>query len=244
MVKYLTFLATAFILIPGAFSILNAGTYYSGSGGILDNCAVSNCDYLTTKCLIGSYLSGCGGATSGTCPTCNNLPATNAAYSSNGGSSGVPTGCQWTCNAGFAKDSTSTNCIVDSCSVAVANIVYINNNYLVCTYQCAAGYYGATIGGAKGPLSCTACNQGSYTAVSNSAASCTLCEAGKFNNAAHSTGCSGCLSDTYTLSTDTGKTACLLCTAATPACLIGEWRTGCGPIGNGNCVSCSNSAKT
>ena len=235
------------VTIPAAFATLNAGTYYSGSGGLLDNCAVTNCDYTTTKCPNGQYLSGCGGSTptsAGTCLPCNNLPALNASYTSNGLSTGVATGCQWACNTGYSKDVGYTGlCIASECPVTVSNIEYINGNFQFCTYQCAAGYFGATVGGAKGPVSCTPCSPGSYTATANSAFACTLCEAGKVNNIDHATGCTTCAKDTYTLSTDTGKIACLACTDVSPACSVGQWRTGCGSIGAGTCATCSNSAK-
>ena len=241
-------LCVAILIIPEAFAAPNAGSYYSSNGGITDSCKVTACDYSTANCPAGKYLINCGGTQPGTCANCQGPPTiagSNAVWTSNGGSSGSSTGCQWGCNAGYGKDSTSSSCIINTCTgqgLGVANSVFIDSSYLVCTWQCSAGYFGATLPGAKGPTSCTECTQGTFTAAANSAAACTPCAAGKFSADLHAIACSDCGADTYTLPTDSGKTSCSTCMTATPACEIGKWRSNCGGTNVGSCVSCSGTS--
>ena len=241
------FLYVVTIFIQNAFAAPNAGSFYSSNGGILDNCRISPCDYTTTKCPNGQYLTGCGGTSDGTCLACSGPPASagsNAVWTSNGGSSGSSTACQWGCNAGYGKDSTSSSCISTTCG-AVANSEFINSNYQVCTYQCAAGYFSSSTVNANGPVTCTECTQGTFTSSANAATTCTKCAAGKFSSALHATACTNCAVDIYTLASDSGRTACTSCTLVnsdTPTCDIGKWRSGCGGQNTGTCVSCGNIA--
>ncbi len=243
--SHLYFLLYVTILtLPETFAAPNAGTYYSTNGGITDNCRVSNCDYSTNKCEKGKYLSGCGGTSEGICLSCVGPPTnagSNAAWSSNGGNSGTSTSCQWTCNTGYGKDSTGTSCIVNTCTgqgISVANSEFTTTDYQSCTYQCSAGYFGVTPEGAKGPVSCNECTQGTYTSAANAAASCTSCAAGKFSSNLHATACSSCAIDTYAPST--AMTACIPCAGVSPSCSIGMWRSGCGATSIGSCVNCGN----
>ena len=235
------FLCLAAMFFPVVNAVINEGLWYSGDGGFVDKCPTSPCDYSLSKCSNGFYLTGCGGASnptsSGQCLACSGKPA-DGVWTSNGGSSGVATGCSWGCPEGKVKDNTLNICVPDTCSVSVSNIEYINSNALVCTYQCLAGYYGVTpttSPPAKGPTTCTPCSPGSFTSAPNSAASCTLCAEGKYAQGTNAVKCDDCPTGTYYALT--GASACTPCAAD---CVAGKFKNGCSGSNAGTCQFCGN----
>jgi hypothetical protein len=225
------------LFLPMGLSAIADNFYYVGAGTTVSNCQTRACD--TTKCGIGFYLTGCGGASNPTNPgvctsACTNKPSFSS-YTSNGGLSA--SGCSWACNA---PDYTLYQgaCVPSVCTVALSAGSYtmLDNTAGVCTYTCEKGYFGPTpTAGAKGPASCTACEETKYTSAIGQT-SCLTCGAGTFQVGTAKTVCQNCVTPFYNDVT-TGVTVCKNCPTT---CSIGSFTNGCGGSSPGSCVSCNN----
>ena len=166
-----------------------------------------------SSCGIGQYATTCTGNADGVCSLCTNGPS-NSNYTSTSNAYDSPTGCSWSCNAGFSKSTAScVQCTAGSYSIALAD---------TCS-SCSVGTYAATAG-----LSvCSSCPAGTYlnTTGAQSSASCLPCAAGKYSTslAANSSAtCLSCLAGTYSANqAAVSSGACLLCSTGTYASTTG-----------------------
>ena len=228
-------------------SVTGTARFYSGHGGFSTgttggNCPITDCSvYASTACIVGQYLSGCGGGTvTGSCISCSGAPA-NAEYTTNGGL--IATGCQWRCLTNYEnvggvctlKQCASVNSGALSLPAGIANIQYASDAngglYPDCKYVCMAGYSGVTAPGDRGPSACTQCAAG--TAAQAGSSACTSCGAG-FYAAAGASLCSPCPQDTFAPNSNSAS-----CTGCQP-CATGFYKSGCGPVNAGTCSSCGN----
>jgi hypothetical protein len=242
-----------------------AGSYYSGTGGLTNNCVISVCNL----CTAGVMSSNCGGKNAGSCDVqCIGLPygsyylapttaldacsrtglqtvcpagQRNSGYSrtSAGSCSACPAqaaGTYW-----IANPNVTTNCVTDSCKDS----------------NCAVGEWkqGCTGTSAGACAPCTNAGPNSYYNTrggygSTSACGVVGCNAAVCAVGKYLSGCTGTAPGTCASCTDPGLTKYLYtrgaytadsCSSATCAsCGIGYYRTGCGGTSEGSCGTCTN----
>ena len=140
----------------------------------------------------------------------------------------------------------SVNC--DNCAAGTYSANAGANLASACV-QCAAGTYSL-----QGATMCVECPTGTSSAIpgANSASVCSPCGTGKYTNTTGRIACENCNAGTYAGSG--GTTKCSTCAPDTysplpgaSACLTCEWcttnglyKSQCGPVSAGSCVSCAN----
>lgn len=153
----------------------SAGTYGITVGGTSASAACAACLSLeNTRCLVAQYLSGCGGANSGTCQPCTN-GAVGRIMTGRGGLTGV---CPLlTCQPGtYSLGGATTTCLACSANMQSAN------DFGSC--QCVPGTY--NVAGACRP--CPAGRWGVVSAAADLDTGCgSRCAAGKYGTATGAT---------------------------------------------------------
>ena len=157
------------------------------------------------------------------------------------------------CQAGtFSTVSASPN--IQNCQQCLAGRYSTTSGASISSVcrTCQAGTYSSKLG-ASTASDCQGCSPG--TASSSEGATnigtCVQCGTGRFTNTTAQTSCIECARGTYvstsgatkcfncdpnTYADRTGMSACSLC----EYCSFGNFRSGCGPISEGFCASCSN----
>jgi hypothetical protein len=192
-----------------------------------------NCDH---QCNAGYY-----GALATNPPSCNLCLA--GTYSLRGAT--VCTLCPAGTFSTVVYSPSSANC--EKCAAGTYSANAGANLASVCV-QCAAGTYSL-----QGAITCVECPAGTSSGVqgANSASLCASCSTGKYTATTGRIACVNCNAGTY--AANVGTTKCAVCTPDTysplpgaSACLAcqycttnGLYKSQCGPVSAGGCVSCT-----
>ena len=218
--------------------------------------------------LIGYYLTGCGGATAGTCAHCGNCESNqfkaNCGPNDSGSctecaqgtySSGIHTSC-WDCELGKYRTSSQDECtwcpsgkfasatpIGQSGCQSCASGKWSTANRQACAWPCELGEYMVS---GNGWYNCEACGGGYYgTDGIVSKSKCTSCQSGKVQDQEVASTCTSCVAGKYANEVDepcedceVGKYNANADQTICDLCAAGTFLASTGSTTSSDCTSC------